>query len=128
MTAEELTELQKEIVAKIYLSGYVGARQTMVDNVVKGFPKHLRGEVHKEMEKLMRRGWLLKHPTSYGRRLGKDRWVEAYCWRVGPTHSRSEVGAVRRCNADVATCSGPQPAGQHGFGSLSSNIINAATP
>ena len=65
---EELTPLQKKIIEKLYTHGYIGANQTMIDNIQKGFPKHLRGQVEKETERLMRRGWLLKHPTSYGMR------------------------------------------------------------
>lgn len=63
---EELTPLQKRIIAKLYTLGYIGAVHTALDNIPKGFPKHLRGDVKKEAEKLIRKGWIILKRTSYG--------------------------------------------------------------
>ena len=39
---------------------------TPIDNAVKGFPKHLRGDIKKLIEKLVKRGFLLKAKHNYG--------------------------------------------------------------
>lgn len=63
---DELSTIQKQVITKLYLYGYIGKIHTALDNIPKGFPKHLRGEVKKETEKLIRKNWIQTHPTSYG--------------------------------------------------------------
>lgn len=60
------SETEKAVLKKLYVDGFVGARHTSVDNVPKGFPKHLRGDVKKAVKKLNKKGFFIVKPTSYG--------------------------------------------------------------
>ncbi|MDI6902272.1 MAG: hypothetical protein QMC77_00870 [Methanocellales archaeon] len=61
-----ITDLEKDILKDLLDSGYVGKRHTPVENVSKGFPKHLRGDVKKAVKNLIRKGFILEYPTSHG--------------------------------------------------------------
>ncbi|MFQ6063784.1 MAG: hypothetical protein ACE5J9_11530, partial [Methanosarcinales archaeon] len=45
---------------------YIGGRHTSEDNVIKGFPKHERGKIKKKLKDLIKEGYLISKPTSYG--------------------------------------------------------------
>lgn len=66
MTQKELTPYQKKILLKLRRNFYIGSRHTSEDNVIKGFPKYVRGEIKKALKKLIRHGYLISKPTSYG--------------------------------------------------------------
>ncbi len=51
---------------KLYKLGYVGGRHTSEDNVIKGFPKHARGALKKALKVLIKEGYIVPKPTSYG--------------------------------------------------------------
>ncbi len=57
---------QKAILKKLYRLRYVGGRHTSEDNVIKGFPKHARGELKKALKALIKEGYVVPKPTSYG--------------------------------------------------------------
>ncbi len=57
---------QKAILGKMYKLRYIGGRHTSEDNVVKGFPKHARGDLKKALKELIKEGYILPKPTSYG--------------------------------------------------------------
>jgi len=40
---------------------------TSIDNLIKGFPKHKRGDVRKLIPKLIKRGFLHVRPKPYGK-------------------------------------------------------------
>ncbi|KYH39124.1 MAG: hypothetical protein AYL30_001530 [Candidatus Hecatellales archaeon B24] len=61
-----LTDIDRAIIAKFYRLHAAGAKHTPVDNVPKGFPKHLRGEVKKAVKRLIKESWLIPHPTRHG--------------------------------------------------------------
>lgn len=61
-----IEKIAKTILAKLYRHGYIGRRHTSIDNLPKGFPKHLRGDVKKVAKKLNKQGLILFKPTSYG--------------------------------------------------------------
>jgi len=63
MSAEVLS---KKILAKLHKHGYIGKRHTSIDNVPKGFPKHLRGEIMKATKRLIREGLIIAKSTAYG--------------------------------------------------------------
>lgn len=58
--------IEKTILEKLLRHGYIGARHTSIDNLPKGFPKHLRKEVVKAAGELVKAGLLIAKPTSYG--------------------------------------------------------------
>jgi len=44
----------------------IGAKHTHYDTLKFGFPKHLGKEVENQAKELIRQGWLITKPTSYG--------------------------------------------------------------
>ena len=63
---EELTDHHKRILYKLRRNFYIGGRHTSEDNAIKGFPKHKRGELKKAVKNLIKDGYLISKPTSYG--------------------------------------------------------------
>ena len=57
---------KKAILEKLYKGRYVGGRHTSEDNVIKGFPKYARGEIKKALKLLIKEGYIVPKPTSYG--------------------------------------------------------------
>jgi len=58
--------LEIVILQKMYEHNLIGEKHTSEDNIPKGFPKHLRGDVKKALDKLIRKGYVLPKITSYG--------------------------------------------------------------
>lgn len=59
-------EIQKAVLAKLYRHGYIGGRHTSVDNIPKGFPKHVYGKVKKVAKELIKQNFIMVKPTAYG--------------------------------------------------------------
>ena len=59
-------ELIPWILDKFARHGWWKARHTSFDNIAKGAPKHLRGRIKEAAEQLIKDGFLLQKPTSYG--------------------------------------------------------------
>ena len=66
MTQRKLTPYQKKILLKLRRNFYIGRRHTSEDNVIKGFPKDIRGDIKKALKMLIKTGYLISKPTSYG--------------------------------------------------------------
>jgi hypothetical protein len=60
------TDVEKAIIDKLFSHGYIGKKHTPIDNIQKGFPSHIRGEVKKALKKLSREGLILEYITSHG--------------------------------------------------------------
>lgn len=58
--------IAKAILHKLLRHGYVGAKHTAIENIPKGFPKHMHKEVMKTANKLTKNGLIILKPTSYG--------------------------------------------------------------
>ena len=58
--------LDKAILHKLLRHGYVGAKHTALENVSKGFPRHMCKELMKTAEKLIKKGLITPKPTGYG--------------------------------------------------------------
>jgi hypothetical protein len=56
----------KTILHKLLRHGYIGAKHTALENLPKGFPKHMNREILKTAEKLRKMGLLTLKPTGYG--------------------------------------------------------------
>jgi len=71
---------EAKILYKLMRLGKWEHAHTSVDNLVKGFPKHKRGDVKKLIPKLIKRGFLHVKPTAYGKEVslnvGKKREIE----------------------------------------------------
>ncbi len=61
-----LNALQKAILRKMYFDKMIGGKHTAIENLKKGFPSHLRGDVDDEVKELIRGGFILPKTTSYG--------------------------------------------------------------
>ena len=64
MSTEE--EIRKTLLRRLLADRIIGGRHTAIENLPKGFPKHLRGQVKDVVKDLFKEGLLLKKPTSYG--------------------------------------------------------------
>ena len=62
----DVDEIQRSILGKMLKDTRVGGRHTAVENLKKGFPKHLRGEVDTQIRMLIKIGLILPKPTGYG--------------------------------------------------------------
>lgn len=61
-----LDDISVAVLRKLYLDRRIGGRHTSIDNVKKGFPKHLRGDIDDAVKRLIKQNFLLPKPTSYG--------------------------------------------------------------
>ena len=59
-------EVRKRILYKMVRHNYWGGKHTAFDNIPKGFPKEIWKEVKKELEELVKEGFVVKKPTGYG--------------------------------------------------------------
>lgn len=59
-------EIKGKILHKLTRLGKFKHSHTSIDNLQKGFPKHIRGEVKSCVNALIKEGLLLVKPTSYG--------------------------------------------------------------
>jgi len=58
---------EAKILYKLMRMGKWEHAHTSIDNLVKGFPKHKRGDIKKLIPKLIKKGFLHVKPTAYGR-------------------------------------------------------------
>ena len=58
--------IKKTLLRKLVYMGKWGNSHTSFDNLPKGFPTHLRGDVKDIAKKLIKEKLLLSKPTSYG--------------------------------------------------------------
>ena len=61
-----LTSIEKFILEKMFRQGYIGGKHTSEDNIPKGLPNHMHGEVKKALKNLIRQGYIIPKITSYG--------------------------------------------------------------
>lgn len=57
--------LVKAILHKLLRHGYVGARHTALENLSKGFPRHMHKELMKTADKVIKKGFIVLKPTGY---------------------------------------------------------------
>ncbi|MDP3640373.1 MAG: hypothetical protein Q8R53_04190 [Nanoarchaeota archaeon] len=62
----EEEQLKGFIVKKLFHHGYIGGRHTAIDNLKKGLPSHVRGEIKEAAKALIKEGILLPKQTAYG--------------------------------------------------------------
>jgi len=58
--------VEKRLLEYLLEKNIIGEKHTSEDNAIKCLPKHLRGEAKKALKKLIREGYVLPKPTSYG--------------------------------------------------------------
>jgi len=50
----------------MYFDRIIGGKHTAIENLKKGFPSHVRGDVDDEVKELIKDGFILPKTTSYG--------------------------------------------------------------
>jgi len=59
-------ELKAVVLRKMLMHRWIGGKHTDIENIPKGFPPHVRNDVAKAVEELVREGFIRRKPTSYG--------------------------------------------------------------
>lgn len=54
------------ILEKLYRNRIIDAKHISFDDLVTGSPKHVRGDIKKKLQNLVKKNLVLQHPTSYG--------------------------------------------------------------
>lgn len=62
----EKEQLKGFVVKKLFQHGYIGGRHTDIENLKKGLPGHVRGDVKEAVKELIKEELLIPKPTSYG--------------------------------------------------------------
>ena len=58
--------LSKKILKKMIFHNVCGGKHHGIDDLKRGFPSHVKGDVEKTIKKLVKENMILRHPTSYG--------------------------------------------------------------
>ena len=59
-------DIKKIILRKLYRRRVIGGKHTAVEHLTKGVPKHLAGAAKNAVKELIKEGFILSKPTSYG--------------------------------------------------------------
>ena len=59
-------DLKKIILRKLYRHRIIGGKHTAIENLTHGLPKHIVGKAKDAVKELIKEGFILQKPTSYG--------------------------------------------------------------
>ena len=59
-------DLKKIILRKLFRRRIIGGKHTAIEHLTKGLPKHVIGEAKNVVDDLIKEGFILTKPTSYG--------------------------------------------------------------
>lgn len=62
----EEVQLKSFIVKKLFHHGYLGGKHTDIENLKKGLPGHVKGDIKEAAKELIKEEILIPKPTSYG--------------------------------------------------------------
>ena len=62
----EIDQLKGFIIKKLFHHGYIGGKHTDIENLKKGLPGHIKGDIKSLVQELVKQEILLPKPTSYG--------------------------------------------------------------
>lgn len=62
----EKEQLKGFVVKKLFQHGYIGGRHTDIENLKKGLPGHVKGDIKEATKELIKEEILIPKPTSYG--------------------------------------------------------------
>jgi hypothetical protein len=54
------------LIHKLWIHTCFGKGHMLIDNLIKGFPSHLKGQLKDDVDNLIRRNILVKKPTRHG--------------------------------------------------------------
>ena len=60
------TREEINLIHKLWIHTCFGKGHMLIDNLVKGFPSHLKGQIKDDVDNLIRRNILIKKPTRHG--------------------------------------------------------------
>jgi hypothetical protein len=60
------TAAEKFILRRLYRDSIINERHTAIENLSRGVPSHMRGEMQKAAKRLLKMGYLLPKTTGYG--------------------------------------------------------------
>lgn len=60
---------EKMILRRMLFSRQSGERHTAIENLAKGVPSHMRGEMKDAANDLIRKGYIVPKTTNYGRQV-----------------------------------------------------------
>jgi len=58
--------VSKAILRKMFYDNRIGGKHLSFEDLQRGFPSHVKGNVKKRLKELIRENLILHHPTSYG--------------------------------------------------------------
>ncbi len=61
-----IDDTSKAILRKLFYDRRIGGRHLGLEDLKRGFPSHIKGDVDKKLKKLIKDNLILQHPTSYG--------------------------------------------------------------
>ena len=59
-------DTSKTILRKLFYDRRIGGRHLGLEDLKRGFPSHIKGDVDKRLKKLVKDNLILVHPTSHG--------------------------------------------------------------
>ena len=59
-------DFKKIILRKLFRLRVIGGKHTSIEHLTKGLPRHAVGEAKDAVKELIKEGFILKKPTSYG--------------------------------------------------------------
>ena len=59
-------DFKKIILRKMFRRRIIGGKHTAIEHLTKGLPKHVIGEAKNAVIELIKEGFILSKPTSYG--------------------------------------------------------------
>jgi len=68
----ETTELERTILGKMLFDNRIGGRHLGEQDLCRGFPSHVKGDIPKALKRLIKKGLINHHPTSYGLQYSLD--------------------------------------------------------
>ncbi len=58
--------IEKTLLRRMLMDNRIGGRHLGEQDVCRGLPSHAKGDVPKALKKLIKKGLVKNHPTSYG--------------------------------------------------------------
>jgi hypothetical protein len=61
-----VSSIAKNVLRRMYIAGIIGGKHTAIESLKRGVPSHVRGDIDSEVKDLIKAGFILPKPTSYG--------------------------------------------------------------
>jgi len=61
------TDLQVDLLFKLWRNRCFGKGHMLIDNLVGGFPSHIKGQMQGELDELIKKNVVIKKPSKHGK-------------------------------------------------------------